>query len=174
MACPTIYTCAPHIRTHTHAGVAIAIHPGRSDHSPLEILNILQSNGCDPAHISISHLSRTVTSNEKLLELARRGCYLNYSLFGKECSHYQHVKSFDMPSDAQKIQKLKLLVDSGFSDRLLISQDNVCKHELVRYGGHGYAHILENIVPKMEDRGISRVTAMKILTENPRKWLTFV
>ena len=79
-----------------------------------------------------------------------------------------------MPSDAQKIQKLKLLVDSGFSDRLLISQDNVCKHELVRYGGHGYAHILENIVPKMEDRGISRATVMKILTENPRKWLTFV
>ena len=79
-----------------------------------------------------------------------------------------------MPSDAQKIQKLKLLVDSGFSDRLLISQDNVCKHELVRYGGHGYAHILENIVPKMEDRGISRATAIKILTENPQKWLTFV
>ena len=44
----------------------------------------------------------------------------------------------------------------------------------VRYGGHGYAHILENIVPKMEDRGISRATAIKILTENPRKWLTFV
>ena len=79
-----------------------------------------------------------------------------------------------MPSDAQKIQKLKLLVDSGFGDQLLISQDNVCKHELVRYGGHGYAHILENIVPKMEDRGISRDIALKILTENPQNWLTFV
>ena len=44
----------------------------------------------------------------------------------------------------------------------------------VRYGGHGYAHILENIVPKMEDRGIKRDLALKILTENPRNWLTFV
>jgi len=43
----------------------------------------------------------------------------------------------------------------------------------VQYGGHGYAHILENIVPKMEQRGISRDTAMKILTENPQNWLTF-
>ena len=79
-----------------------------------------------------------------------------------------------MPSDAQKIQKVKLLIDNGFADRILISQDNVCKHELVSYGGYGYAHILENIVPKMEQRGISRDTAMKILTENPRNWLTFV
>jgi phosphotriesterase-related protein len=44
----------------------------------------------------------------------------------------------------------------------------------VKYGGHGYAHILENIAPKMKERGISPDNIHKILVETPRKWLTFI
>ena len=40
-----------------------------------------------------------------------------------------------------------------------------------RYGGHGYAHILENIVSKMQERGISKDVTMQILTQNPQEWL---
>ncbi len=79
-----------------------------------------------------------------------------------------------MPSDAQRVQKIKLLVDSGFTSQILISHDIVCRHEFVRYGGHGYAHILEHVVPKMVERGISRDTVTNILTLNPQTWLTFV
>ena len=68
---------------------------------------------------------------------------------------------------------MKQLVDAGFASQVLISRDIVCKHELVCYGGHGYAHILENIVPKMVDRGISKDVAMEILTDNPMRLLTF-
>ena len=156
------------------AGVPLVINPGKNETSPFEILDILASQGADISHTAISHLDRTIVDNKTLLDLARRGCYLIYSFFGKECSHYQPVRSIDMPSDAQRIQKVKFLVESGFKDHVMISQDNVCKHELVRYGGHGYAHILEHIVPKMVDRGISRDTVMEIITENPKKWLTFV
>ena len=42
------------------------------------------------------------------------------------------------------------------------------------YGGHGYAHILENIVPKMQERGISKDVIKQILTQNPQEWLLFV
>ena len=49
-----------------------------------------------------------------------------------------------------------------------------CVYSQVRYGGHGYGHILENIVPKMEDRGIPRAIIDQILTENPQKWLPFL
>ena len=44
----------------------------------------------------------------------------------------------------------------------------------VRYGGHGYGHILDCIVPKMKDRGIPEDVVKSIITDNPRKWLTFV
>lgn len=41
------------------------------------------------------------------------------------------------------------------------------------YGGHGYTHILENVVPKLEQRGIKKDIITKIITQNPQTWLTF-
>ena len=37
----------------------------------------------------------------------------------------------DMPSDAQRIQWVKFLVEQGFGDRVLIAQDLHTKHRLV-------------------------------------------
>lgn len=41
------------------------------------------------------------------------------------------------------------------------------------YGGHGFCHILKNIVPKMLHRGISNEVVDKILISNPSNWLSF-
>ena len=77
-----------------------------------------------------------------------------------------------MPSDAQRIEMVKRLLDAGHRDRILVSHDVVCRHELRRYGGHGYTHLLEHVVPKMMDRGIDQGTIASITTNNPRHWLT--
>jgi len=37
----------------------------------------------------MSHLDRTIFDHDRLLEFARCGCFLEYDLFGIECSHYQ-------------------------------------------------------------------------------------
>ena len=48
-------------------------------------------------------------------------------------------------------------------------------HPQVRYGGHGYdVHLLEYIVPKMRERGISQDTINTILISNLNELLTFV
>ena len=44
----------------------------------------------------------------------------------------------------------------------------------VKYGGHGYAHLLKNIIPKMLDRDIPQDVINEIMIGNPKKWLTFV
>ena len=77
-----------------------------------------------------------------------------------------------MPSDAQRIDILKLLLQSGYKDKVLVSHDVVCKHEMRCHGGNGYGHLLEHVVPKMEERGISRDTIDSIMIHNPRQWLT--
>ncbi len=56
----------------------------------------------------------------------------------------------------------------------LISSDMCKKHRLRSYGGPGYAHILENIVPLMKEKGISENNIHSILLENPKKLLKFV
>ena len=154
------------------SGTPITIHPGRSEQAPFQILDILSSEGADISRICITHDDRTFTCHDMLLELASRNCYLNISLFGKECSHYQYTADVDMPSDAQRIDMVKTLLHSGHKDKILISHDVVCKHELRCYGGNGYGHLLEHVVPKMEERGISRDTISDIITHNPLRWLS--
>ena len=43
----------------------------------------------------------------------------------------------------------------------------------MKYGGHGYSHILLTVLPKMLLKGITQAQIDKITTHNPQKWLTF-
>uniref|UniRef100_A0A5F9D2K5 N-acetyltaurine hydrolase n=1 Tax=Oryctolagus cuniculus TaxID=9986 RepID=A0A5F9D2K5_RABIT len=71
------------------------------------------------------------------------------------------------------LDRVRLLVEEGYEDRILVAHDIHTKHRLMKYGGHGYSHILTNIVPKMLLRGITENALHKILIENPKRWLTF-
>uniref|UniRef100_A0A3P9LW68 N-acetyltaurine hydrolase n=1 Tax=Oryzias latipes TaxID=8090 RepID=A0A3P9LW68_ORYLA len=71
------------------------------------------------------------------------------------------------------LDSLAFLVKEGFEDRLVISHDIHTKNRLAKFGGHGYSHILRNIVPKMLTRGITQQQVDKILMDNPKHWLTF-
>ncbi|XP_010120246.1 PREDICTED: phosphotriesterase-related protein isoform X2 [Chlamydotis macqueenii] len=71
------------------------------------------------------------------------------------------------------LDRIRMLIDEGYEDRILIAHDVHTKNRLMKYGGHGYSHILKNIVPKMLIRGISQDKIDKILLANPKLWLTF-
>src|SRR5206468_3702498 len=81
--------------------------------------------------------------------------------FGREM-YYPHVDT-QLPSDEQRITALRSVVDAGYADRLLIAQDICFTHELVRHGGHGYAHILHSIRPRLLRRGLTKATLDTIL-----------
>lgn len=66
-----------------------------------------------------------------MVELASTGCYCEYDLFGMEASHYQLDSAVDMPSDAQRIERIKWLVDEGYQDQITIAHDVHTKHRLV-------------------------------------------
>ena len=53
------------------------------------------------------------------------------------------------------INEIKCLIDDGYLNHILISQDTCFKYCYVTYGGAGYAHILRNVVPWMRLGGIS-------------------
>ena len=79
-----------------------------------------------------------------------------------------------MPSDAQRIDFIRELIADGYAEKIVIAHDICTKHRLVKYGGHGYAHIMENIVPRMRTKGISDEDVNSIIVENPARILTFV
>uniref|UniRef100_A0A8D2N9T5 N-acetyltaurine hydrolase n=1 Tax=Zonotrichia albicollis TaxID=44394 RepID=A0A8D2N9T5_ZONAL len=71
------------------------------------------------------------------------------------------------------LDRIRMLIEEGYEDRILMAHDLHTKNRLMKYGGHGYSHILKNIVPKMLIRGISQDKIDKILLANPKRWLTF-
>uniref|UniRef100_A0A023GF05 Putative phosphotriesterase-related protein n=1 Tax=Amblyomma triste TaxID=251400 RepID=A0A023GF05_AMBTT len=156
-------------------GCPAIIHPGRNPEAPSEIARLFAEAGGKLRHTVMSHLDRTfVDDADALLEFAGRyGCYCEHDLFGIEVSHYQPAPHVSMPSDAQRLAQLKKLVDQGFAERIVISHDIHTRHRLMKYGGHGYSHILLNVVPAMLRRGFSNEVVQAITRTNPQTWLTF-
>ena len=66
---------------------------------------------------------------------------------------------------------IKKLIDRGYTKQILITNDICLKSMLHAYGGWGYDHIGENIVPMMEDFGISQSDIHTIVRDNPVSFL---
>tara|TARA_Y100000590_G_scaffold466472_2_gene641986 strand:+ start:6899 stop:7951 length:1053 start_codon:yes stop_codon:yes gene_type:complete len=156
----------------SETGAPILIHPGRDESAPNEILEILAEAGANLERVIMGHLDRTVFSDDTTIEIAKSGCYMEYDLFGNESSHYPLPGSY-MPNDEQRLEKIQLLMNEGFGEKVLVAQDICTKHRLVKYGGHGYHHILQNIIPRMKQKGFSKEEIDNIVTNNPAKILTF-
>jgi phosphotriesterase-related protein len=160
-------------RAQQATGASILVHPGRNQQAPAQILDVLADAGADVERVIMGHLDRTVPDVDILLDLARRGCYLEYDLFGWESSNYP-LSDVDMPSDAQRIGYVQLLIDEGYVERIVLAQDICFKHRLTRYGGDGYHHILEHIVPRMRQKSISQEQIDTMVVANPARILMFV
>jgi phosphotriesterase-related protein len=152
-------------------GLGLTIHPGRNVRAPLEAIRIVQEAGGDVSRTIICHLDRTIFKDEDYLELARTGCYCEQDLFGWETRHYP-LSDIDMPNDAGRLDHIRALADHGFLKQVLVSHDVDSKLRLKPYGGEGYNHILEHVVPVMRRRGFSQQDIDQVLIHNPRRVLT--
>ncbi|HMK81922.1 MAG TPA: hypothetical protein VK438_19875 [Xanthobacteraceae bacterium] len=155
-------------------GAALNVHPGRHSDQPEEIAAFARVAGAPMERIIISHVDRTIFDADRLLRLADSGVVIEFDLFGWEQSYYFPNPDIDMPNDAARLRWLRLLRDHGHIERILISQDICERTRLTAYGGHGYGHVLRNVVPLMLRRGFSADEVETILVRNPARLLTFV
>nr|XP_003699732.1 PREDICTED: phosphotriesterase-related protein [Megachile rotundata] len=151
----------------------VSFHPGRNPEAPFEIMRLYQEAGGDSSKAVLSHLDRTIPDEQKLLEFAdMTKCYCQFDLFGCECSFYQLNPVIDMQSDAQRMDRIKLLRSDQKLNRVLISHDIHTKHRLMKFGGHGFSHILNNVLPKMMLKGFTQEEIDIITIRNPMTWLS--
>ena len=54
---------------------------------------------------------------------------------------------------------------------MFFSQDVCTKMQTVQYGGYGYAHLLENILPMLAHIGVPKPVLTRIMTDNPLRFL---
>jgi phosphotriesterase-related protein len=161
-------------------GAPINIHPGRSPDSPFEIIEVLDNAGADISRVAMSHMERTISDHNTRVRLAKTGCYIEYDMFSWEgwfparmvLSETNPIKT-DLPNDAERINQIMVLISEGFLNQILISHDLCMKHNLWHYGGPGYSHILDNVVPLMRKKGMPVEHIRTILVENPKRLLQF-
>ena len=91
--------------------------------------------------------------------LARRGAWLEYDMIGMD--YFYADQSAQSPSDEENAQALTRLRGAGLLGSVLISQDVFIKIQLVRYGGTGYAHILDHFVPRLRRHGFTSRTCSR-------------
>ena len=161
-------------RAHAETGAPVLIHPGHHPDSHIRILEELDGAGCPPQRVIMGHLCWSATDIEIAMRVAETGCYLEYDVFGFESAGLEYLGGFlDPLSDAQRIEHLEALVSAGYGDRLVIAQDVCMKWFRASHGGKGYAHILDNIVPRLLRRGWSRDQLDDVLVRNPARALAF-
>ena len=103
-----------------------------------------------------------------MLELLSRGVYIQFDTLGV-------VRTSEEPARDHRVAvAIPQMIDAGYGDRILLSQDVCWKSHLSMYGGSGYTYIQETFMPYLSTLGVSDEAQRQIMVENPRRVLTLV
>ncbi|MCK9356740.1 MAG: TatD family hydrolase [Dehalococcoidia bacterium] len=169
------------VRAQQHTGAPMNVHSGKSPSAPFEILKVLEQEKADLSRVCVAHIDSRVFDWRIAANLAKSGVYLGYDSFSLEGWYdtrlvlsEENPVVCDIPNDAGRLNDILALVRQGFIRQILISHDHCMKHRMYRWGGPGYAHIPENVVPLMRRKGFTEEQMHTILVENPKRLMPFV
>ena len=141
----------------------------------LEAIAIYTKAGGDPAKLSVNHMDVKMDIDmEYCLKVAKTGVYLEFDNFGHEFYVDITERQFlpgPFETDINRVRAIRKLADAGYAGRILLSCDICHKNLLREYGGWGYAHVLNHIVPMFIDEGFSANEIDLMLRRNPADFL---
>lgn len=154
-------------------GAPLTIHPSFKQRQCERIIEVLDEEGADFKRTILSHTELFFDESlEYTYMLAETGLYMDYDTFGLE-GNWPGIGLFE-PSDTQRVKAIEKLIQNGYLDQILLSQDVCMKVMRMAYGGYGYAHIMRDVLPLFRKEGISGDEIEVMLVENPKRILQFV
>ncbi|BBI32883.1 phosphotriesterase family protein [Cohnella abietis] len=150
-------------------GLGIHVHTDLWATNGYEVVKILTEQGAPPEKICINHIDVDLKL-DYMKELLNQGVYIEFDNFGKEFYSDRRHKSVLkglFARDIDRVKAIKEMIDCGFLSRILLSNDVCLKTSLHHYGGWGYDHVITNIIPMMQDEGISDEQIQTIMVNNP-------
>ncbi len=145
-------------RTSLSTGLTIASHTGHGIAAE-ETMDILEQEGVSLNKYIIVHAG-TEQNQEYHFKAAARGAWVEYD----------HIKKADAN---RSIQLIKAMLEKGYEDNLLLSQDAGWYNVGQPKGGNirGFTYIVEEFIPLMKQSGIDQNIIDKLMITNPARAL---
>ena len=154
-------------RAQVRTGLPLMVHlPGwfRLAH---RVLDIVEAEGADLRHTVLCHMNPSHMDPVYQSTLAARGAFIEFDMIGMD--YFYADQGVQCPSDDEVARAIIGLVDHGYLDRLLLSQDVFLKMMLTRYGGNGYAFVTKHFLPRLLRHGIDPAALDVLMVTNPRR-----
>ena len=146
-------------------GVPLSIHLPGWERLAHRVLDVVEQEGADLGHTVLCHMNPSHGDLDYQMALARRGAFLEYDMIGMD--YYYADQDAQSPSDEDNAKAIRALIDRGYGDKVLMSQDVFLKIMLTRFGGFGYGYILKHFVPRLKRHGIDQAAIDLMLKLNP-------
>lgn len=125
-----------------------------------EQLDLLISEGVDPARVVIGHMDLN-SDPDYILSVLDRGANIGFDTVGK--LNYQ--------SDEYRIGTLKKIFQRGYGRQVVLSMDITRKSHLKANGGPGYSYIMTSFIPALYKAGFTCEDVHMMLCSNPERLL---
>ena len=149
----------------------LSVHlPGWERHGN-KVLEIAKEEGCLNKQIVLCHMNPSHHDIEYQQKLAENGAWIEYDMIGMD--YYYADQKAQCPYDNENATAIKNLIDNGFLNSILLSQDVFIKMMLKKYGGFGYTYILTHFKNRLLNIGVLEDQINEILINNPRNVFSF-
>ena len=168
-------------RASRRTGAPITFHRGGQGREKLAVIGILDEEGADLSRVIFGHSDPIASDMDLMLEMLGHGVYIEFDLMGRVGVPLRYAPDSDdlrsfmsSAGTAAVADAIPRLIDAGYVDRILLSQDVSAKMQLKKYGGTGYSFIMEKFLPELRSRGVAEEHILTMMVENPKRILTFV
>jgi predicted metal-dependent phosphotriesterase family hydrolase len=155
--------CRAAARAACTTGLAITTHSLYSKVG-LDQLTIFEEENVDPSRVVIGHAD-SFPFLDFYIEALERGTNIQF-----DCLGYRDPVS--VHKEPRLIELLIALLERGYADRLLLSQDVCMAEHLQAFGGNGYTYLAKSFLPRLRTAGVGEDAIETMTVRNPRRVLT--
>jgi predicted metal-dependent phosphotriesterase family hydrolase len=150
-------------RAARQTGMAISTH-GVQSAVGMAQLRIFEEEGVDPARVVIGHADSYLDMDHYLAVLAR-GANLQFDFLG-------HPFGIESSIEPRLVEIIVELLERGFGEQLLLSQDVCHNKQLKAHGGAGYVYLHQHFLPTLRTAAVGEGEIRQMTIENPARILT--
>jgi len=153
-------------RVHRHTGLPISTHTHVETHRGLDQQRVFAEEGIDLSRVVVGHCGDS-TDLDYLEQLARAGSTLGMDRFGLD----------NLCPTASRVATIATLCEKGWARQMVLSHDAGCMDWFdddllaqVLPNWH-YMHISRDVLPMLEEAGVTGDQLHTMLVDNPRRIL---